>query len=78
MDPDETLKKIRSLSSDVQEGIKELEQVDQGESEADAATILDNIKSDAEDLATAAFDLDQWLIGGGFLPRSWKKASKRG
>lgn len=49
--------------------------IDEG-GDADDATIGAAILHDANELAEAVQNLDEWLRGGGFLPRAWEQ--KRG
>lgn len=41
-----------------------------------ARTVKDHgSNSDAEDLADALLDLDEWIAKGGYLPRRWRAAA---
>jgi hypothetical protein len=58
MDPDVTLREILSLANEI------VAIAEEDPNEYDANSV---------ELAERALDLDDWLVGGGFLPRAWKQ-----
>ena len=75
MDPDALLGRIVKNLREIREDEEELERVDEGESDADSATLMDNIKEGASQLVGQVEDLVEWLAKGGAAP-DWKKALK--
>jgi hypothetical protein len=61
MDPNETLKKMLSLATDIQTAVDALDEDD-----------LDEPDLRAADLASAVQDLHTWIQKGGSLPSAWQ------
>jgi hypothetical protein len=68
MDPDANLKEQLELANDILEAIDRAS--DDGElGEEDKQDVI----QDAERLAELVQSLHNWITGGGFLPKAWKK-----
>lgn len=65
MDPDECLKQIRQIAQRIQRNSDE--RVDN----TIDGSIRDVIRDDGDALAERVLALDNWIKGGGFLPKEW-------
>jgi hypothetical protein len=64
MDPDANLIEQRRITNRMRERL-----------DADDANYIANeLPRDAGRLVDLAIALDEWIVGGGFLPASWRKA----